>query len=127
MMPLLFSLLPLMVGSAHTYDPDRPLILVQCPGCGMALAGIDAEAGHTRCRECRATAIIGVDHGAGPDSVAWTMIHDMGATVGVVHIAPIEVVCPTCRAQPGEACDRRTMGRKWLYHRARVDAAGGGR
>ena len=73
------------------------------------------------------TAIIGVDHGAGPDSVAWTMIHDMGATVGVVHIAPIEVVCPTCRAQPGEACDRRTMGRKWLYHRARVDAAGGGR
>ncbi len=31
------------------------------------------------------------------------------------------VACPRCRAEPGEPCDRRTLGR-YAQHRARVEA-----
>jgi len=34
---------------------------------------------------------------------------------------PDSMPCPKCKAEPGEPCDRRTLGRH-SYHRARVDA-----
>jgi hypothetical protein len=96
---LLSVMMPLLVGVDHTYDPDRPLIIRECDRCGIGLAGIDAEAGITRCRECQASSQTGTTD-------------------------PIDLVCRTCHAQPGEKCDRRNMGGRWAYHRARVDVAG---
>ena len=29
--------------------------------------------------------------------------------------------CPRCKAEPGQDCDRHTLGRR-MYHKARVDA-----
>ena len=59
---------------AGGYPEMRPLIIRECEGCGIGLAGIDAEAGHTRCQECRdgpavGDVVIGIDHGDDPVSV----------------------------------------------------------
>lgn len=64
----------------------------------------------------------------------------LGATLGNDAIPPVDarrrrararqrygppehqVACPRCGAEPGEPCDRFTLGRH-LYHLARVEAA----
>lgn len=96
-----------LAGALSPGAEAMPLLIRECDRCGIGLAGRDAEAGLTRCRECSAA----------PDAEAAV----------VARRDPIEVACPVCRRGPGEACDRRTMGRRWMYHRARVDAAEGGR
>lgn len=34
---------------------------------------------------------------------------------------PLIVTCPTCKAEPGQGCNRATLGR-YRFHKARVDA-----
>lgn len=149
----ILSMMAPFLALAGGYPEMRPLVSVQCPGCGMALAGIDAEAGHTRCRECRAPTqtappgpVVVVTHSDGgryipdpPSAASYGVISDgltggdtgraarrAGHQTGKSPRGPLAFDCPTCKAAPGVICDRRTRGRKF-FHRARVDSAGGGR
>lgn len=116
--------------------PDPVTVLVQsCDRCGARFEGLTSEAGHTRCQECRdgpavGDVVIGIDHGDDPVSVVTMTMRrtETGYTVeSISRCKPIDFDCFACGAEPGNGCNCRTMGRRWLYHRARVDAAGGGR
>jgi hypothetical protein len=97
--------LALLLALGSGVPEPRPLVTVRCDRCGLCLAGIDADRGLTRCRECA----------------------QKGGHVAVVVAQrdPIEVACPICQASSGQSCDPRPMERR--YHGARVNAARGSR
>lgn len=129
-----FPMMPLFLALGTLSPvPSEPPPSGECRRCGATLDGIDETSGQTECRSCRITvtamhgATISVDYGD-----AAYLAREPFSTVGHAVVEapswrPIDLVCLTCGAAPGKACDRRTMGKRWQFHRARVDAAGGTR
>lgn len=122
----------LLAIGALSPDPAPPPA-GECSRCGAALDSVDRLSGQIQCRSCRITvtalhgATISVDY-----SHAARILREPSSTVGHAVVEPtptrpIDMLCLTCGAEPGSPCDRRKMGRRWIFHRARVDAAGGAR
>lgn len=113
------SMMPFLLGlAALSPSPAPPPTSGECSRCGSALDNVDRLSGQTECRACRVPAVL---HHIDSDRPV-TMASEV-APVAAPSYQPIDLTCPTCGAVPGRACDRRTMGKRWPFHRARVDTA----
>jgi hypothetical protein len=50
------------------------------------------------------------------------MKHAEAASLKRVRYAPRSIVCPTCKAEPGEQCKRRDGGERYSQHSTRYGA-----
>lgn len=91
----------------------------ECSRCGGALDNVDRLSGQTECRACRLPTVLHHIESHRPVTMASKI-----APVLAPSYRPIDLTCPTCGAKPQAECDRKTMGKRWQFHRARVDAAG---
>jgi len=116
-----FSMMPLFLAlAAISPVPSEPPPSGECRRCGAPLDGIDKMSGQTQCRACRVPTVLHHIESHRPVTMA-SKIEPIAAP----SYRPIDLTCPTCGAKPRAECDRRTMGKRWEFHRARVDAAGG--
>lgn len=107
------------------------LSLVQCDHCRAFLSLLDFNAEHTRCQMCRESMPLVISAKEVVDGVPHSLtftapspgVYTINVAPSIPSYQPIDMRCPTCNAKPGAECDRRTMGSRWMYHRARVNAA----
>lgn len=111
----------LLAIGALSPDPAPPPA-GECSHCGAALDGVDRMSGQTQCRGCRLPAARYHIDSHWPVTITSNITPIISPSY-----RPIDLNCPTCGANPGKPCDRRKMGKRWPFHRARVNAAGGAR